>query len=50
MSVLDLPVSNGKELVSELGKNAIFTPADVSCLDTAFWTHSWFRLPTMSRF
>jgi NAD(P)-dependent dehydrogenase (short-subunit alcohol dehydrogenase family) len=30
VAVLDLPVSKGKEFVDELGKNAIFTPADVS--------------------
>lgn len=30
VAILDLPVSEGKNFVSELGKNAIFTPADVS--------------------
>jgi NAD(P)-dependent dehydrogenase (short-subunit alcohol dehydrogenase family) len=30
VAVLDLPVSDGKNFVAELGKNAIYTPADVS--------------------
>jgi NAD(P)-dependent dehydrogenase (short-subunit alcohol dehydrogenase family) len=47
VAVLDLPVSNGKEFVGELGSNAIFTPADVT--STLLQNTNAFRSLTMSK-